>query len=128
MDLTIPFYQLFATASDSDLLGSFNLFIFLHLCNRLNHNRGEIFVSTFLSGDESSDDNSKFLMDNVQSMFELPRKVKLMLASRSNANTSGQRIDHYVKDIIDCFDCVYFTTYNNTNADKFQNLRHYDSH
>ena len=78
MDLTIPFYQLFATASDSDLLGSFYLFIFLHLCkNLVNHDRGEIFVSTFLSGDESRDDNSKFLMDNVQSMFELLRKVKL---------------------------------------------------
>ena len=109
VDLTIPFYQLFATASDSDLLSSVHLFIFLHLCNLVNHDREEIFVSTFLSGDESRDDNSKFLMDNVQSMFELLRKVKLTLASRSNAASAVHRIEYFVKDIIDSFDENLFT-------------------
>lgn len=112
VDLTIPFYQLFATASDSDLLSSVHLFIFLHLCNLVNHDREEIFVSTFLSGDESRDDNSKFLMDNVQSMFELLRKVKLTLASRSNAASAVHRIEYFVKDIIDSFDENLFTSSN----------------
>ncbi|KAI2508350.1 hypothetical protein MHU86_6024 [Fragilaria crotonensis] len=110
VDLTIPFYQLFATASDSDLLGSFHLFLFVHLCNLVNHDRKEIFVSTFLSGDDSRDDNAKFLMDNLQSMFELLKKVKLSLASRSDADTAVQRIEYFVKDVIDGFDENLFTS------------------
>jgi hypothetical protein len=117
VDLKIPFYQLFATASDSNLFGSFHLFVFVHLCNLVNHDREGIYVSTFLSGDETKDDGSKFLMDNLQSLFELLRKVKLSMVSRSNAETAVDRIEYFVKDIIDTFDENAFTaSYKNENV------------
>jgi hypothetical protein len=104
VDLKIPFHQLFKNASDSTLLGHFPLFMFMHLCNLVNHDREGIYVSSFLSGDESDNDKSNFLMDNLQSLFELLRKVKLKIVSRSNESTAVQRVEAFVKDLIDSFD------------------------
>ena len=112
VDIKVPFYQLFANASESALLGQFPLLFHMHLCNLTNRFRYDFSLPDVLNRIEDGNDGvsvisgmkceGRFIVENIFSLFEIIRKVKLMLA-RAKGTTDDQ-ISYFAKEFVDRFD------------------------
>jgi len=109
IDMKIPFHQLFHAGRDSSLLQNCPLLVFMHLCNLKNNRRDNIYASTFLSGQGSESDEAKFLMENLQSLFEIFRKIKINADCVSSSTAVAYNQQAIFKEMIDNFDERVFT-------------------
>jgi hypothetical protein len=95
----ISYSSLFSTASGSILMGHFQPLLFMHLSN---------LVSQGSSTRSSIETTGKFLVENIQSLLEICRRIKLSIQSSSaNAEdhqTGKRRLEAFIKASMDAFD------------------------
>jgi hypothetical protein len=90
----VPYASLFAKASGSALIAHFQEFFFMHLSNLIAGRSANIEVS------------GKFLFDNIQSLLEIFRRIKLSIRTSSDRQQGVDRLrlKAFIKGSIDAFD------------------------
>jgi hypothetical protein len=95
----IAYSSLFSTASGSILMGHFQPLLFMHLSNLVS--QGSITRS-------SVETTGKFLVENIQSLLEICRRIKLSIqSSATNAEdhqAGKHRLEAFIKASMDAFD------------------------
>jgi hypothetical protein len=90
----VSYSSLFSTASGSTLMGHFQPLLFLHLSNLVN-------VGNSTNHSEVS---GKFLVENIQSLLEICKRIKLSLLSNPYDQNSKHRLEAFMKASMDAFD------------------------
>ena len=88
----VAYSSLFASASGSTLLGHFQPLLLMHLAN---------FVDTGVG--RGIDTNGKFLVENIHSLLEIMRRIKVGILLEDDPN-SDRRLQAFIKSTIDAFD------------------------
>jgi hypothetical protein len=95
----IAYSSLFSTASGSILMGHFQSLLFMHLSN---------LVSQGSSTRSSIETTGKFLVENIQSLLEICRRIKLSIQSSStnadDRHAGKRRLEAFIKASMDAFD------------------------
>lgn len=109
-DKSVPFHQMFASSAENTILGYFPVLVYIHLCNLVNFSTSSLSLSQLMTEEISSENKSgydlrlKFAMDNMNSLLEIFRKVKIKLGTRTSSRESRKRADLFVKSFLDNFD------------------------
>jgi hypothetical protein len=124
LDESVPFHQMFASSPESTILGYFPLLIYMHLCNLVNTSTSALGFSPLLvenlaadQGAAGSDSSWKFAIENMNSLLEVFRKVKIRLGSRTDSREARKRADLFVKNFLDSFDELSLLREPNGNRD-----------
>lgn len=88
------FSSILSVSSESTVLGYFQLFLYMHLCNLVNIREKNI----------SSRTSAAFMMGNMRSLFEVLRKVKSKLTQNQGSAISRRLLDPFFKKSLDAFD------------------------
>ena len=110
VDAGVSFRQLFAKSSENTILGYFPVLVYMHLCNLVNASTSPLNLSTLMTEEISSEQftgselSAKFAMENMNSLLEVLRKVKIKLGAKSTSFRSHKRADLFVKNFVDNFD------------------------
>lgn len=95
LDFRESFPSLLSNASESTIVAHFDVLLHLHLCNMIR-----------LLGDKQLDtrDETKFIMGNMLSLFEVFRKLKLELLSTPVTTIGKMRVNMFLKKTLDMVD------------------------
>jgi hypothetical protein len=93
-DFNDSFSSLLSVASESTVLGHFQLFLYMHLCNLVN----------IRDKDDPTGTSATFMMGNMQSLFELLRKVKSKLIHTRTSAIGRRRLQAFFKKHLDTLD------------------------
>ena len=95
----IAYSSLFSTASGSILMGHFQSLLFMHLSN---------LMSPGSNTRSSIETTGKFMVENIQSLLEICRRIKLSIQSSSTTaedHLAGKRrLEAFIKASMDAFD------------------------
>ena len=111
-DESLYFQQIFASSSESTIMGYFPVLVYMHLCNLVNMsttalNLNQLMTEEILAAGRGGCETSlKFAMDNMNSLLEIFRKVKIKLGIRTGFRGSRSKADVFVKNFVDNFDEV----------------------
>jgi hypothetical protein len=93
-DFNDSFSSLLSVASESTVLGHFQLFLYMHLCNLVN----------IRDKNDPTGTSATFMMGNMQSLFELLRKVKSKLIHTRTSAIGKRRLQAFFKKHLDTLD------------------------
>lgn len=93
-DFDDSFSSLLSVASESTVLGHFQLFLYMHLCNLVN----------IRDKNDPTGTSATFMMGNMQSLFALLGKVKSKLIDTRSTAIGRRRLEAFFKKHLDTFD------------------------
>jgi hypothetical protein len=99
-------WYLLSTASPSTVVAHFRILLHIHLCNLVN------------SKSKGSTKTPQFLVNIMQSLFEIIRKVKRKFESESDC-TLQRKTDIFLKNYLDSFDEAFLSPVSSPRSDRF---------